>query len=136
MDLRTQFIEEFGNLSKRIQNNTVQGQIQMFFRLENTKEISRADLAEALEITEGSLENAMENFLLYGVVEEKGSTYIYKGYPPEFKDLVAMLSERKMKLQESVNTLTKMTDTAEKEGQSVEEFRRVIEDIKHDFGLE
>ncbi|MGD2247607.1 MAG: hypothetical protein PVF58_04315 [Candidatus Methanofastidiosia archaeon] len=136
MDLRTQFIEEFGNLSKRIQNNTVQGKIQMFFRLENTKEISRKDLAEALEITEGSLENAMENFLLYGVVEEKGSTYIYKGYPPEFKDLVAMLSERKMKLQESVNTLKKMTDTAEKEGQSVEEFRRVIEDIKHDFGLE
>ena len=135
MDLREQFIEEFGNLSKRIQNNTVQGKIQMFFRLENTKEISRADLAGALGVTESSIENAMENFLLYGVVEEKGLTYTYKGYPPEFKDLVAMLPERKMKLQESVDTLQHMADTAEKEGQSVEEFRRVIGDIKRDFGL-
>ncbi len=136
MNLREAFMEEFGQLSKRIQNSAVQGKIQMFFRLEQAKEISQTDLAEALGVTKSSIVNAMENFILYGVVEEKGDTYVYKGYPPEFKDLVAMLPERKKKLQDSVNTLTQLTDEAEAENQSVEEFRRVIADIKNDFGLE
>jgi hypothetical protein len=134
--LREAFTEEFAELSKRIQNNSVQGKIQMFFRLDERKEISKADLAQALGISVGTLLNSMENFLLYGIVEEQDDIYLYKGYPPEFKDLVAMLPERKKKIQASVNTLTKLTDEAEATGESVEEYRRVIAEIKRDFGLE
>lgn len=136
MDLREKFMEEFAELSKRIQNNSVQGKIQMFFRLDERKEISKGDLAQALGISEGTLLNSMENFLLYGVVEEQGDIYLYKGYPPEFKDLVAMLPERKKKLQASANTLMQLTNEAEAQGESVEEYRRVIAEIKRDFGLE
>lgn len=136
MDVRKAFMDEFAELSKRIQNNSVQGKIQMFFRLEEEEEISKTDLAQALGISEGTLLNSMENFLLYGIVEEHGDIYEYRGYPPEFKDLVAMLPERKNKLQASVNTLTKIVDEAESTGESVEEYRRVIADIKRDFGLE
>jgi DNA-binding transcriptional regulator GbsR (MarR family) len=136
VDLREAFMEEFAELSKRIQNNSVQGKIQMFFRLDERKEISKGDLAQALGISEGTLLNSMENFVLYGVVEEKGDIYLYKGYPPEFKDLVAMLPERKKKLQASANTLTQLTNEAEAQGESVDEYRRVIAEIKRDFGLE
>ena len=136
MDLKEAFMEEFGELSKKIQNNALQGKIQMFFRLEQCEDISKAELAEALGVSEGKLANAMENFILYGVVEEKGSTYVYKGYPTEFKDLVAMLPERKKKLQESSDRLTELAGEAEAQGQNVEEFIRVTNDIKRDFGLE
>lgn len=135
MNLREAFMEEFGKLSKKIQNNALQGKIQMFFRLEQCEEISKTDLAKALDVTEGNLVNAMENFILYGVVEEKDDTYMYKGYPPEFKDLVAMLPDRKKKLQDSTDRLTALVNEAEAQGQEVKEFLRVIYDIKRDFGL-
>jgi hypothetical protein len=68
-------------------------------------------------------------------VEESDGIYTYKGYPPEFKDLVAMLPDRKKKLQEAVDNLVQATDEEEARGTSVETYRRVIEDIKRDFGL-
>ncbi len=136
MDLKEEFMEEFGNLSKKIQNSVLQGKIQMFFRLEQCEQISRTDLAEALGVTEDSLTGGMENFILYGVVEEKGDTYVYKGYPPEFKDLVAMLPDRKKKLEDAATRLAELVSEAESQGQDVEEFLRVISDIKRDFGLE
>lgn len=136
MDLKEAFMEEFGELSKKIQNNALQGKIQMFFRLEQCEEISKVALAEALGVTEGKLTNAIENFILYGVVEEKKDTYVYRGYPPEFKDLVAMLPDRKKKLQDSKANLVELVKKAEAQGQSVEDFLRVISDINRDFGLE
>jgi len=136
MDLRQVFLDEFAHLSKKIQNNELQGRIQIFFRLADEDAISQEELAKALGVTVPILVSAMENFILYGVVEESDGRYAYRGYPPEFKDLVAMLPDRKKKLQEAVNNLIQATDTAQEEGESVEKYRRVIEDIKRDFGLQ
>lgn len=135
MGLREAFLEEFASLSKKIQNNELQGRIQIFFRLADDNSISKEALAEALEVTPVILVSAMENFILYGVVEESDGIYTYKGYPPEFKDLVAMLPDRKKKLQEAVDNLVQVTDQEEARGAPVEKYRRVIEEIKKDFGL-
>lgn len=135
MDLKEMFMEEFGELSKKIQNSVLQGKIQMYFRLAESKEISRSDFAETLQVAEGELVKAMDNFLIYGVVEEKGDTYVYKGYPSEFKDLVAMFPDRKQKLQDAADKLTEIVKEAEAHGQDAEKFRSVINDVKNDFGL-
>jgi hypothetical protein len=135
MGLREVFLDEFASLSKKIQNNELQGRIQIFFRLADEDTISKERLTEALGVNPAILVSAMENFILYGVVEESDDTYTYKGYPPEFKDLVAMLPDRKKKLQEAVDNLVQATDEEETRGTSVETYRRVIEDIKRDFGL-
>jgi len=135
MDLREVFLDEFASLSKKIQNNELQGRIQIFFRMADEDTISKDKLTEALGVTPAILVSAMENFILYGVVEESDGIYTYKGYPPEFKDLVAMLPDRKKKLQEAVDNLVQATDEEEARGTSVETYRRVIEDIKRDFGL-
>ncbi|MBU7045569.1 MAG: hypothetical protein HXS54_03955, partial [Theionarchaea archaeon] len=49
VDLDKIFIEEFGNLSRDIQGNEIQGKIQMFFRLINPR-VTQDELAETFGV--------------------------------------------------------------------------------------
>lgn len=138
MDLEKAFIEEFGNLSKDIQNNPLQGKIQMFFRLVK-KKTTQDELAETFGVKNSDIDSAMENFKILGVAEEteeKGSiVYVFKGYSPEMKEISKLFPERLKRLESSLKVLEGLVETAKQEGDEVEKYITVIGDIKRDFGI-
>ncbi|KYK36090.1 MAG: hypothetical protein HXS46_07670 [Theionarchaea archaeon] len=137
-DLDKAFIEEFGALSLDIQANELQGKIQMFFRLIKQK-VSLKELAETFGVKNQEIDAAMENFRVLGIVEEiheKGApVYVFKGYPPEMKEIVELFPERKKKLKSSVKNLQLLVEKARKEGHNVDKYVAVLEAVNQDFGI-
>ncbi|KYK36164.1 MAG: hypothetical protein AYK19_09275 [Theionarchaea archaeon DG-70-1] len=138
MDLDKAFIEELGKLSLDIQDNPLQGKIQMFFRLIKQK-VTQDELADTFGVKNKDIDSAMENFKILGVaeeIEEEGSiVYVFKGYPSEMKEISSLFPERQKKLESSLKILEKLVETAQLEGQQVDKYITVIEDVRRDFGI-
>jgi DNA-binding transcriptional regulator GbsR (MarR family) len=138
MDLDSEFINEFGILSQDIQNNELQGKIQMFFRLIQTK-ATQDELAERFHVKNADIDAAMENFKILGVaeeIEEDGLiTYVFKGYSPEMKEIASLFPERQKRLEASLQVLEKIVEKSNEEEIDMNKYRKVIEDIRHDFGI-
>lgn len=138
MDLDKAFIEELGKLSLDIQNNELQGKIQMFFRLIKQK-VTQDELADTFGVKNKDIDSAMENFKILGVaeeIEEEGSiVYVFKGYPSEMKEISSLFPERQKKLESSLKILEKLVETAQLEGQQVDKYITVIGDVRRDFGI-
>ncbi|MBU7030709.1 MAG: hypothetical protein HXS48_27505 [Theionarchaea archaeon] len=138
MDLDKAFIEELGKLSLDIQDNPLQGKIQMFFRLIKQK-VTQDELADTFGVKNKDIDSAMENFKILGVaeeIEEEGSiVYVFKGYPSEMKEISNLFPERQKKLESSLKILEKLVETAQLEGQQVDKYITVIEDVRRDFGI-
>lgn len=138
MDLDKAFIEELGKLSLDIQDNPLQGKIQMFFRLIKQK-VTQDELADTFGVKNKDIGSAMENFKILGVaeeIEEEGSiVYVFKGYPSEMKEISNLFPERQKKLESSLKILERLVETAQQEGQQVDKYITVIEDVRRDFGI-
>ena len=138
MDLDKAFIEELGKLSLDIQDNPLQGKIQMFFRLIKQK-VTQDELADTFGVKNKDIDSAMENFKILGVaeeIEEEGSiVYVFKGYPSEMKEISNLFPERQKKLESSLKILERLVETAQREGQQVDKYITVIEDVRRDFGI-
>jgi hypothetical protein len=138
MDLDSEFINEFGILSQDIQNNELQGKIQMFFRLIKTK-VTQDELVERFCVKNADIDAAMENFKILGVAEEKEeqglTTYVFKGYSPEMKEIASLFPERQNRLNASLQVLEQLVEKARAEGYDVDKYTAVINDVRHDFGI-
>lgn len=138
MDLDEEFMNEFGKLSLDIQNNKLQGKIQMFFRLIQPK-VTQNELAERFGVKNADIHAAMENFKILDVVEETEENglimYIFKGYSSEIKEIASLFPERQKRLGASVEALEQLVDKARTRGQEVDKYVSVICDIKKDFGV-
>ena len=138
MDLEQAFIEEFGALSTDIQANDLQGRIQMFFRLVKQK-ASLEELADIFGVKNQDIDAALENFRVLGVVEEveeEGQlVFIFKGYSEEIREIVNLFPERKKRLETAVKALEQLVEKAQKEGENVEKYVAVLEEVKRDFGV-
>ena len=139
MDLDEEFITEFGKLSLDIQNNELQGRIQMVFRLIQPK-ITQNELAERFGVKNADIHAAMENFKILDVaeeIEENGLiTYIFKGYSSEIREIASLFPERQKRLETSVKVLEQLVDKARAQGLNVEKHLSVISSIREDFGIE
>ncbi|MGC1123099.1 MAG: hypothetical protein WBA22_18610 [Candidatus Methanofastidiosia archaeon] len=138
MDLNQEFIDEFGKLSKDIQNNELQGKIQMFFRLIKPR-VTQNELAERFKVRNADIHAAMENFKILGVAEETEEggliTYVFKGYSAEIKESASLFPERQERLGASLKVLEQLIVRARAEGQHVENHLSVVQSIKEDFGI-
>lgn len=138
MDLNQEFIDEFGKLSKDIQNNELQGKIQMFFRLIKPK-VTQNELAERFGVKNADIHAAMENFKILGVAEETEEggliTYVFKGYSAEIKEIAGLFPERQKRLGVSVEVLEQLIERARAEGYQVDKHLSVVQRIKEDFGI-
>jgi DNA-binding IclR family transcriptional regulator len=138
MDLNQEFIDEFGKLSKDIQNNELQGKIQMFFRLIKPK-VTQNELAERFGVKNADIHAAMENFRILGVTEETEEgglvTYVFKGYSAEIKEIASLFPERQKRLGASVEALERLIARARAEGYQVDKHLSVVHSIKEDFGI-
>jgi DNA-binding transcriptional regulator GbsR (MarR family) len=138
MDLDQEFIDEFGKLSTIIQNNELQGKIQMFFRLIKPK-VTQNEIAERFGVRNADIRDAMENFKILDVVEEieEGGlvTYVFKGYSAEIKDIARLFPERQKQLEASVEVLEHLIKRASAEGQHVDKYLSVVRTIREDFGI-
>jgi DNA-binding transcriptional regulator GbsR (MarR family) len=138
MDLSQEFIDEFGKLSKDIQNNELQGKIQMFFRLIKPK-VAQNELAERFGVRNADINAAMENFKILGVAEETEEegliTYVFKGYSAEIKEIASLFPERQKRLETSIQVLEQLIERAHAEGQHVDRHLSVVQSIKADFGI-
>ncbi len=138
MDLDEEFITEFGKLSLDIQNNELQGKIQMFFRLIQPK-VTQNELAERFGVKNADIHAAMENFKILDVAEETEEhgliTYMFNGYSSEIKEIANLFPERQKRLEASVRALEQLVDKARAQGLNVERHISVIRDIKEDFGV-
>lgn len=138
VDLDKIFIEEFGNLSRDIQGNEIQGKIQMFFRLIKPR-VTQDELAETFGVKHSDIDAAMENFRILGVAEETEENglvlYIFRGYSSEIKDIVNLFPDRKERLEKAVETLEQAIKKAEQQGKNVDKYVTVLNDVKNDFGI-
>jgi DNA-binding transcriptional regulator GbsR (MarR family) len=138
MDLDQEFIDEFGKLSAIIQNNELQGKIQMFFRLIKPR-VTQNEMAERFGVRNADINDAMENFKILDVVEETEEggliTYVFKGYSAEIKDIASLFPERQKQLEASVEVLEQLIKRARAEGQKVDNHLSVVRSIKEDFGI-
>ncbi|MBU6996772.1 MAG: hypothetical protein HXS41_08400 [Theionarchaea archaeon] len=139
MDLNQEFIDEFGRLSKDIQNNELQGKIQMFFRLIKPR-VTQNELAERFGVRNADINVAMENFKILGVAEETEEgglmTYVFKGYAAEIKEIASLFPERQKRLGASVEVLEQLIEKARMEGEQVDKHLSVVQSIRKDFGIE
>lgn len=139
MDLNQEFIDEFGRLSKDIQNNELQGKIQMFFRLIKPR-VTQNELAERFGVRNADINVAMENFKILGVAEETEEgglmTYVFKGYAAEIKEIASLFPERQKRLGASVEVLEQLIEKARMEGEQVDKHLSVVQSIREDFGIE